>query len=134
MMPSSSRFRTRFETVLRLASTALAISRNVFRASAFRSRRILTSRSSRLGEVIVFISRGIPTLEMSAARAGRFEQCLVHYQYFGHLYDLVELEFIYVQNCAEASDGLVEFVQAGRILRLRRVQRRNRRRLPGVPC
>src|SRR6266480_4482364 len=53
MMPSSSNFRTRFDTVLRLASTAFAISRNDFRASAFKSRRILTSRSSRRAGAIV---------------------------------------------------------------------------------
>src|SRR5256885_14021482 len=64
MMPSSSNFRTRFDTVLRLVSTAFAISRNDFRASAFKSRRIRTSRSSRRAEAIVSSPRDVPTLEL----------------------------------------------------------------------
>src|SRR6266566_5450745 len=64
MMPSSSNFRTLFDTVLRLASTAFAISRNDFRASAFKSRRILTSRSSRTAEAIVSSPRDVRTLEL----------------------------------------------------------------------
>src|SRR2546427_11478508 len=34
------------------------------------------------------------------ARAGQHKQCFVHYQYCGHLYDLVDSEFIYVPNSA----------------------------------
>src|SRR6266576_5533960 len=34
------------------------------------------------------------------ARAGQGEQCLICYQYFVHLYDLVDSEFIYVPNSA----------------------------------
>src|SRR3989454_832929 len=48
MTPRSSSFRTRLEMVLMLASVALAMSRYDFRASAFNSRRILTSSSSRV--------------------------------------------------------------------------------------
>src|SRR5207245_4572252 len=46
MTPRSSSFRTRLEIVLMLVSVALAMSRYDFRASAFNSRRILTSSSS----------------------------------------------------------------------------------------
>src|SRR5205807_10652135 len=98
MMPSSSNFRTRFDTVLRLASTAFAISRNDFRASAFRSRRILTSRSSRMAEAIVPSPPASRRSNGCVARAGQDEQCFVHHQYFGHMYDLIDSEFIYVQN------------------------------------
>src|SRR5437773_12011749 len=98
MMPSSSNFRTRFDTVLQLASAAFAICRNDFRASAFRSRMILTSRSSRRAEAIDSSPSGAGRSNGCGARAGQREQCFVHYQYFGHLYDLIDSEFIYVQK------------------------------------
>src|SRR5207249_10713745 len=98
MMPSSSNFRTRFDTVLKLASTAFAISRNDFRASAFRSRRILTSRSSRRAEAIVASPSGAARSNGCGPRAGQREQCIVHYQYVGHLYDSIQSELIFVQN------------------------------------
>src|SRR3989441_4451193 len=100
MIPSSSNFRTRFDTVLRLASTAFAISRNDFRASAFKSRRIFTSRSSRRAGAIVSSPRESGRSNCCVACAGRREQCFVYYQYFGHLYDLDDSEFIYVPNSA----------------------------------
>src|SRR5207244_5993304 len=98
MMPSSSNFRTRFDTVLRLASTAFAISRNDFRASAFRSRRILTSRSSRRAEAIDSSHSVAGRWNGYGARAGQREQCFVRYPYVGHLYDLIDAAFIYVQS------------------------------------
>src|SRR5947208_2703866 len=98
MMPSSSNFRTRFDTVLRLASTAFAISRNDFRASAFRSRRILTSRSSRRAEAIDSSPSGAGRSNGCGGPAGKRGQSFLHYQYFGHLYDLIYSEVIYVQK------------------------------------
>src|SRR5438132_10103182 len=98
MTPRSSSFRTRLETVLMLASVALAMSRYDFRASEFKSRRILTSSSSRVVGSAIRIASPHRHGARSVRRPwGSIEHCFVPYQYSGHSYDFTSEQFIYVQ-------------------------------------